>query len=70
MLQRKRRRCFPGSNESVEIPHHASVQIVPSSVCADLHHEPEDTPLTVSNICAAGEGRDSCQVGFNIANVK
>ncbi|KAH3825226.1 hypothetical protein DPMN_127100 [Dreissena polymorpha] len=108
MLQRERRRCFPGANEGVELPHHASLQIVPNSVCAERYdvspedldvspedhdvsqedhdvspedhdvspedHDvspedydvsPEDTPL----IYAAGEGRDSCQVGFNIVNV-
>ncbi|KAH3689117.1 tryptase-like [Dreissena polymorpha] len=43
-----------------EIPHHASVQIVPTSVCADLYNSIH-VAIADSVICASTEGRDSCQ---------
>ncbi|KAH3825229.1 hypothetical protein DPMN_127103 [Dreissena polymorpha] len=51
-----------GAGEGVNIPHHASVQIVPNFVCAERHGVlPKDKPRMVSLICASSEGRDSCQ---------
>ncbi|KAH3729979.1 uncharacterized protein LOC127852679 [Dreissena polymorpha] len=52
-----------GSFFAAEMPHHASVQIVPTSVCIDRYNLPEGDKLAIdaSVICAATEGRDSCQ---------
>ncbi|KAH3689116.1 tryptase-like isoform X1 [Dreissena polymorpha] len=44
-----------------EIPHHARVQIVPTSVCADLYNSRPFFAIADSVICASTEGRDSCQ---------
>ncbi|XP_052212374.1 tryptase-like [Dreissena polymorpha] len=51
-----------GAKTGVEIPHHASVQIIPNSVCAERHSAtPEQKHLMGSLICASSQGRDSCQ---------
>ncbi|KAH3747033.1 hypothetical protein DPMN_181454 [Dreissena polymorpha] len=44
-----------------EIPHHASVQIVSTSVCADLYNSLPTVAIADSVICASTKGRDSCQ---------
>ncbi|XP_052247512.1 tryptase-like [Dreissena polymorpha] len=50
-----------GAFFSPEMPHHASVQIVPTSVCADRYVPENETKSFTSAICAAAEGKDSCQ---------
>ncbi|KAH3863768.1 hypothetical protein DPMN_026768 [Dreissena polymorpha] len=63
--------CFSGGVCS-EMPHHASVQIVPTYVCADLYNLlPENHTVAIADsfICASTEGRDSCQVDLNIPHL-
>ncbi|KAH3863760.1 hypothetical protein DPMN_026760 [Dreissena polymorpha] len=52
----------------VEMPHHASVEVVPTSVCADRYNLLPENDTARNNfaiedsvICATAEGRDSCQ---------
>ncbi|KAH3824152.1 hypothetical protein DPMN_125981 [Dreissena polymorpha] len=58
------------------MPHHASVQIVPNSVCADSYsllpyeYSYENFTVADSLICAAAEGKDACQVVLNTPHMK
>ncbi|KAH3884532.1 plasminogen-like [Dreissena polymorpha] len=51
-----------GAGVGVEMPHHASVQIVPTSVCADRVNLHPDNPFVIEDsvVCAVSEGRGSC----------
>ncbi|KAH3893073.1 hypothetical protein DPMN_017214 [Dreissena polymorpha] len=54
-----------GAEFSAEKPHHASVKIVPTSVCAVNYDKLEGVPRQVideSVICANDAGRDACEV--------
>lgn len=63
--------CVP-DGAGVEIPHHATLQILPLSVCADRYNmldagHPARMAVSIeeSVICAVAEenGTDSCMVG-------